>query len=334
MRYASKKEEKMGILPVMNPLFNLREICKQSALLEDHLNNPRKRCPDCIRKHFLTIEALYEEAISLDKKFEYDEYLDGKAQMMRDLQGDWLDAKDTKKYHSVCETISQSLRKVRKEYAPICFDVRKMASLAKYYICPHMKVSSYSDYSDYEEYMDQLLADFNRGKNTLYVDMEFEVGDYFGPLQGAELPTYVPSYIKGLHLLAEGQMPRRYESSLMDAEFFYKSDYIPMVKAIIRGLKEEIEEAKEEYPKSNVIYGLSSTLEEFEDQLKLLKSSRKATLSQVEKEERETERLVKQKPKKKPPAKHKMRKRMKVEDPDLENLGGGAGGEADRAHRS
>ena len=194
MRYASKKEEKMGILPVMNPLFNLREICKQSALLEDHLNNPRKRCPDCIRKHFLTIEALYEEAISLDKKFEYDQYLDGKAQMMRDLQGDWLDAKDTKKYHSACETISQSLRKVRKEYAPICFDVRKMASFVR-------------------------------------------------------------------------------------------------------------------IPKTCV--------------------HRIATLSQVEKEERETERLVRQKPKKKPPAKHKMRKRMKVEDPDLENLGGGAGGDRD-----
>ena len=87
MRYASKKEEARGILPVMNPLFNLREICKQSALLEDHLNNPRKRCPDCIRKHFLTIEAFYEEAVSLDKNFKYDEYLDGKAEMMRDLQG-------------------------------------------------------------------------------------------------------------------------------------------------------------------------------------------------------------------------------------------------------
>jgi len=197
MRYASKKEEKMGILPVMNPLFNLREICKQSALLEDHLNNPRKRCPDCIRKHFLTIEALYEEAISLDKKFEYDEHLDGKAQMMRGLQGDWLDSKDTKKYHSVCEKISQSLRKIRKEFAPLCFDVRKMASMerrASLYVCPHRRV---------------------------------------------------------------------------------------------------------------------------------------ATLSQFEKEEREAERLVKKKPKKKPPRKDLRRKRMDVEDPDLENLGGAAGGDID-----
>lgn len=144
MRYASKKEEKMGILPVMNPLFNLREICKQSALLEDHLNNPRKRCPDCIRKHFLTIEALYEEATSLDKKFEYEDYLDGKAQAMRDLQARWIDSKDTKKYHPTCGQISQELRVMRKEYAPLCFDVRKMASLRAPETCIHVRLATLS----------------------------------------------------------------------------------------------------------------------------------------------------------------------------------------------
>ena len=139
MRKANKKEEeKMGILPVMNPLFNLREICKQSALLEDHLNNPRKRCPDCI-KHFLTIEALYEEAVSLSKKLKYEGYLDGKAQAMRDLQAKWLDSKDTKKYNATCNQISQDLRSVRKEYAPLCFDVRKMASHRAPENCIHVR---------------------------------------------------------------------------------------------------------------------------------------------------------------------------------------------------
>lgn len=127
MRYAKKIDES-GILPVMNPLFNLREVCKQSALLEDHLNNRRKRCPDCIRKHFLTIEGLYEEAVSLDKEYEYDEHLDGKAELMRSLQGRWLDAKDTDSYHDACRQISQELRVIRKDFAPLCFDVRKMAS--------------------------------------------------------------------------------------------------------------------------------------------------------------------------------------------------------------
>jgi hypothetical protein len=56
-----------AILPVMDPRFNLREVAKQLLLLEDHLSQPRRRCPDCIRKHFATAEAFCEEAITLDK---------------------------------------------------------------------------------------------------------------------------------------------------------------------------------------------------------------------------------------------------------------------------
>tara|TARA_Y100001937_G_scaffold84758_1_gene114641 strand:- start:189 stop:605 length:417 start_codon:yes stop_codon:yes gene_type:complete len=117
-----KSEKKRGLLPIMSPLYNMREICKQVALLEEHLNQPRKRCPDCIRKHFLTIEALFEEAISLDKDFKYDDYLDGKAEMCRLLQEEWLDGGDEQK-------IAQRLRTMRKEFAPICFDTRKMATV-------------------------------------------------------------------------------------------------------------------------------------------------------------------------------------------------------------
>lgn len=53
------------LLPVSDPNFTLKEACKQLLLLEDHLSNPRKRCPDCIRKHLLTAEGLAEEAIGL-----------------------------------------------------------------------------------------------------------------------------------------------------------------------------------------------------------------------------------------------------------------------------
>lgn len=52
--------------PVMDPKYNMRQIVKQSILLEEHINNERKRCVDCITKHFLHIVGLAEEAISLD----------------------------------------------------------------------------------------------------------------------------------------------------------------------------------------------------------------------------------------------------------------------------
>lgn len=48
--------------------FNLREIAKQLILLQDHLTEEEKFCVDCIRKHLMTIEALAEEAISMDPK--------------------------------------------------------------------------------------------------------------------------------------------------------------------------------------------------------------------------------------------------------------------------
>lgn len=107
------------LLPIMHPLYNLREVCKQSALLEDHLNNERKRCEDCIRKHFLTIEALFEEGVSLDNKQKWGEHFEGKADWVRGLQERWLDGEDP-------IAISQELREIRKEFAPICFDLREM----------------------------------------------------------------------------------------------------------------------------------------------------------------------------------------------------------------
>lgn len=103
----------------MHPLYNLREICKQCALLEDHLNNPRKRCEDCIRKHFLTIEALFEEAISLDNLGKWEELTEGKADLVRELQERWIDGEDPMK-------IAQDLRELRKGFAPECFDLRNM----------------------------------------------------------------------------------------------------------------------------------------------------------------------------------------------------------------
>lgn len=53
------------LLPVMRPAQNMREIIKQLIMLEDHLFQKCKRCPDCIRKHFLTVEGLAEECGTL-----------------------------------------------------------------------------------------------------------------------------------------------------------------------------------------------------------------------------------------------------------------------------
>jgi hypothetical protein len=107
------------LLPIKHPLFNLREVCKQCALLEDHLNSEGKQCVDCIRKHFLTIEGLFEEAVSLDAHNQWSDLIGGKADLIRQLEALWIDTR----YPGV---IAQGLRQIRKELTPECFDLRLM----------------------------------------------------------------------------------------------------------------------------------------------------------------------------------------------------------------
>ena len=104
------------LLPVLDPKFNMREICKQSILLEDHLFQEEKRCYDCICKHFLTIEGLAEEAITLDKEQKYPE-LNGLPKQIRNIEKKFLENKDKNHIQS-----AQELREIRKKYMQQCFD--------------------------------------------------------------------------------------------------------------------------------------------------------------------------------------------------------------------
>jgi len=151
----------------MNPLFNMREICKQMVLLEDHLNNVRKRCPDCIRKHFLTIEAFFEEAISLDVGLKYLDILEGQAQNIRNLQRVWLKNKDSELSRVSYHLISQKLREVRKELTPYCFDVVDMDTsihnkkFASY--CPH-KYATKSEAQKEDEKVSEMVKPSPKSK--------------------------------------------------------------------------------------------------------------------------------------------------------------------------
>lgn len=108
-------EDGVKLLPVMDPLFNMREICKQSILIEDHLNNPEKRCVDCITKHSLSIEALAEEAVGLDNNGKY-KFMSDLAKKCRHLQ------KECNKKESDKNKLAQKYRNIRKSLMPICKD--------------------------------------------------------------------------------------------------------------------------------------------------------------------------------------------------------------------
>jgi hypothetical protein len=107
-----------SLLPVLDPRFNMREICKQSVLLEDHLFQKEKRCHDCIIKHFLTIEGLAEEAVTLDKEHKYNELID-LPQKIRVIEKNYIKNQNDPKQPAIT---AQELREIRKGYMQKCFD--------------------------------------------------------------------------------------------------------------------------------------------------------------------------------------------------------------------
>jgi len=105
--------------PILDPKYNMREASKQCLLLEDHLNNTKKRCYDCIRKHFLVIDGLLEEAVSLEKN-------NDKRTYYRDLHSNWI--KFEKKFSKNpnnsenLDDISKEIRIFRKPLVEKYFD--------------------------------------------------------------------------------------------------------------------------------------------------------------------------------------------------------------------
>jgi hypothetical protein len=107
-----------SLLPVLDCRFNLREICKQSILLEDHLSHDKKRCYDCCIKHFLAIEGLSEEAVTLDKDSTYKNLLADIPNKVRAIQEFWYTNPEQNSHKC-----SQMLREIRKDFQQKVFNI-------------------------------------------------------------------------------------------------------------------------------------------------------------------------------------------------------------------
>ena len=90
--FTNNKDTKLD--PIMDPAYNMKEVCKQSVLLEEHLMNQKKRCSDCITKHFLLITGYVEEAVGLATN-EIDKYpfMKESCKIYNDLFKKWLEVK-------------------------------------------------------------------------------------------------------------------------------------------------------------------------------------------------------------------------------------------------
>jgi hypothetical protein len=60
---SSSSETCGAIDPVNDPDYNVREVIKNTILLEQHLSDKNKYCKTCITKHFLLSIGLLEEAV-------------------------------------------------------------------------------------------------------------------------------------------------------------------------------------------------------------------------------------------------------------------------------
>jgi len=106
------------IANISDPAFNMREVCKQALLLEDHLVQKEKRCRDCICKHFLLCISLTEEAVWLagDKVREYP-LLAECVSFFNKLFDDWLNNQENdKKMLEIASSIRAMRKKMAAEY--------------------------------------------------------------------------------------------------------------------------------------------------------------------------------------------------------------------------
>lgn len=123
-------------MSLSDPLFNFREIAKQLLLLEDHLLHASKHCPDCIRKHLMTVEALAEEATSLDSKGEYTETSERLAEVGRVWLERVIDSEP-----SEWADVGQQVRAIRKELVQQVHDPRGPAErVASLHLARHRHV--------------------------------------------------------------------------------------------------------------------------------------------------------------------------------------------------
>lgn len=99
--------------PVMDPLYNIKDVIENAVLLEEHLIDDKKYCIDCVCKHFLLITGLLSEAVWLagtkvDLYPKLKEHVVWYNMMFRY----WLDNRDN---DTIRLEVAEKLRKRRKE---------------------------------------------------------------------------------------------------------------------------------------------------------------------------------------------------------------------------
>jgi hypothetical protein len=123
------ENKKVELIPVMRPQQNMHDVVKQMILLEAHMFDPERNCSDCERKHFLTIQALLEEAHSLvtddddpRKKLPVPTNIQALEKAVRRLHVKWEDSdRSPRVRHGIACAIRRIRKPLMKVYSrPLC----------------------------------------------------------------------------------------------------------------------------------------------------------------------------------------------------------------------
>ena len=104
--------------PVSDPTYNMKNLIKQTILLEEHLAEDNKYCIDCIIKHFLHCQGLIEEGIWLScRNFDKCPLIEESDELYKKLFDKWLLCKNNKKEENKKEIkyVLEKLREWRKK---------------------------------------------------------------------------------------------------------------------------------------------------------------------------------------------------------------------------
>ena len=97
---------------VNDPAYNMKNVIKQSILLEEHIAEKNKYCLSCIVKHFNHIIALCEEAIWLaERNVTKYPYLEDSVDFYHMLFESWLNGKNN---DTIKKDVLSSLRDKRR----------------------------------------------------------------------------------------------------------------------------------------------------------------------------------------------------------------------------
>ena len=100
------------------------------------------------------------------------------------------------------------------------------------------------NYDDFEDSLDETLNQVKNGYK-LAIECEMEMDDYFGQLEG--MPGYSPIFVTKFYFTPNGE-EKNFACGTLDPHFWHSRKYIPVLKAILAGFREELEWAlSEEY---------------------------------------------------------------------------------------